>query len=86
MASHDVGPLHAAEFFLTATLHDTNEQPDPIYVDGVFVGGAGDLVAVDHNDNEETFTLPAGAILPIKPKILKSTGTTATNIILLMRK
>jgi hypothetical protein len=53
-------------------------------VKGVYVGGGGDLAFVGEDDNEETFTAVPVGVLPVAPKTIKSTGTTATGIILLL--
>lgn len=52
--------------------------------DAFYVGGAGDVVIVDGNGYELTFTaVQAGTLLPIKCKEILQTGTTATDIIAL---
>lgn len=48
----------------------------------VYVGGAGDIVFV--NDDDTTVTLVGvlvGTLLPISPKRINSTSTTATNLV-----
>ncbi|HEX7313309.1 MAG TPA: hypothetical protein VF297_05285 [Pyrinomonadaceae bacterium] len=62
------------------TPHDTNALA---YTSrALYVGGAGNLVVVMKNNDEVTFnSVPAGAVLSIRVKKVKSTGTTATNII-----
>lgn len=50
---------------------------------GIYIGVAGDIVAVGDDDATSTFTVVAGAILPIRPKRINSTGTTATGIVAL---
>jgi hypothetical protein len=50
----------------------------------LYVGGAGNLVAINENDVAVTFVaVPAGTILPIATKRVNSTNTTATNIVAL---
>lgn len=50
----------------------------------VYIGGAGNLSVISHEDNTSTFVgLTAGTVLKIQPNIIKATGTTATNIIAL---
>lgn len=50
----------------------------------LYVGGAGDVVAVNENGVAVTFTaVPAGAILPIVTAQVKATSTTATAIVAL---
>jgi hypothetical protein len=62
------------------TPHDTNEIA---YVTrGVYVGGAGTLTVVMQDGSTCLFSgIPAGTVLPIRVKIIKSTGTTATLIV-----
>lgn len=51
---------------------------------GLYIGGAGNLVAVAADDTTATFTaVPAGTVLPIKVKRVNSTSTTATAIVAL---
>lgn len=51
---------------------------------GIYVGGAGNIVAVFQDDSVQTFTgALAGTILPISVKRVNSTNTTATNLIAL---
>lgn len=48
----------------------------------VYVGGAGNLVAVDWAGNTCTFTgVLAGTVLPIRVRRINSTSTTATNLV-----
>ena len=51
---------------------------------GVYVGGAGDIVAIDESGTAVTFvgTL-AGTILPIKARRVNATNTTASDLIAL---
>jgi hypothetical protein len=46
----------------------------------LFVQGAGDVHFIGMNGMEDTITLTAGALLPVRVKKLYSTGTTATGI------
>lgn len=65
--------------FAAITPHDTNQLAPPR---AIYVGGAGDIVAVGVDGVEVTFkAVPQGSTLPIRPKIIKNTGTTATLII-----
>ena len=60
------------------TPHDTNRAP---YCRALFIGGVGgDVVIVDSEGVELTYTGVTG-VLPMIPYLVKSTGTTATNII-----
>ncbi len=50
----------------------------------LYVGGAGDVVAVNENGVAVTFAaVPAGTVLPIATARVNDTGTTATNIVAL---
>lgn len=51
----------------------------------LYVGGAGDLSLILANDSAAvTFVgVPAGTVLPVRAKQVRSTGTTATNIVAL---
>lgn len=71
------GPaLYAA----AVTPHDTNELDT--YSRGLFVGGAGALKVTTEGGSVVTFTgVVAGTVLPVRAKIVWSTGTTATNIV-----
>lgn len=51
---------------------------------GVYVGGAGNIVAVDKDGNAVTFNgATAGSILPIRVMRINATNTTATNLVAL---
>lgn len=51
---------------------------------GLYVGGAGNIVATMRSGNDCTFTaVPAGTILPLRVTKVKATGTTATSIVAL---
>lgn len=51
---------------------------------GVWVGGTGDMVVIMANGTTVTITgIPAGSLLPICVSRIKSTGTTATNMLAL---
>lgn len=50
----------------------------------VYVGGTGDLTVMMASGNTVTFpSVPAGAILPIQCKQIRSTDTTATDLVAL---
>ena len=62
------------------TKHDTNNMAQTSRA--LFVGGAGNLVAVMAGGTTVTFTgVVAGSILPIRVTRVNSTNTTATNIV-----
>ena len=49
---------------------------------GIYVGVAGDVVAVDFENNAVTFkNAAAGSIIPIRARRINSTNTTATNLV-----
>jgi hypothetical protein len=49
---------------------------------GVYIGGDGDLNCQLEGGNSVTFVgLKAGTILPIRPVIVNSTGTTASQLV-----
>lgn len=51
---------------------------------GLYVGGAGDVVAVMAGDDTVTFkSVPAGTVLPICIKRVNNTNTTATYMVAL---
>lgn len=48
----------------------------------LYVGGAGNVVAVREDGTAVTFTgVPAGTVLPIRCRRVNSTNTTATSIV-----
>jgi hypothetical protein len=75
------GSMDPANGAFAITPHDTNELA--MIPRALYIGGSGNLVVVLAGDTVAvTFTgLIAGAILPIRPKIVKSASTTATYIL-----
>jgi hypothetical protein len=71
---------HPATHAAAVTPHDSNELS---YVTrAIFVGGAGALKVTTSDGDTVTFTgVTAGTVLPIRAKVVFSTGTTATNIV-----
>jgi hypothetical protein len=65
------------------TPHDTNELT--VLPRAIRANGAGDIVVTmpksDGTDVDVTYTVAAGEVLNIRPKKIKSTGTTATGIV-----
>lgn len=52
--------------------------------DAIYVGGAGNIVAVMGDGTTVTFSgVPAGTRLPIAPTRINATNTTATNLVAL---
>lgn len=50
----------------------------------VYVGGTGNIVAVNQDGSTVTFNgVPAGTVLPIMPLRINSTSTTATGLVAL---
>lgn len=50
----------------------------------VYVGVTGDVTCIDYSGSTVTFTaVPTGTFMPIAPSIIKATGTTATNLVIL---
>ena len=47
----------------------------------IWVNVAGNIALRDHQDNDETFAVAANTLLPLQPKRVLSTGTTASGII-----
>lgn len=62
----------------TALLEDADEAP--VISRGIKVAVAGDVTIINEDDQTSKFTLAAGILYPIRAKIVKSTGTTATGI------
>ena len=51
--------------------------------DGIWVGGAGIVVAVFQNGRTANFTCVAGQLLPLRVKRVNATSTTATLMVAL---
>lgn len=65
------------------TTSDTVDFPEGV-TGAVWVGGAGNVVAVMQNNLTVTFTgVTAGAVLPIAARRINATNTTATNMVAL---
>lgn len=66
---------------VAVTPHDTNELA--VYSRGLYVGVSGNVAVILAGDSSAvTFVgLAAGIIHPIRAKVVKSTGTTATSIV-----
>ena len=64
------------------TKHDTTNIPEGV-TDAVYVGGAGDVVAVFQDDSVVTLTCLAATLLPIRIKRVNSTSTSATAMVAL---
>lgn len=76
-ANDAAGP---GEQFFAITPHDSTNFA--YTVRGIYVGVAGNVVAVNEAGTAVTFTaVPAGTILPIYANRVNSTSTTATNMV-----
>lgn len=80
---HTDTAFSSARRLLAVTPHDTNEIIDP--TKAIFIGGAGNIsiIAVD-DTTSVTLAVQSGQILPIRAKIIRATGTTATGIVALL--
>ena len=71
-----------AATFLAITPSNSTDLDD--LTKAVYVGGAGNIVAVDWLGNTCTFTgVLAGTVLPIRVRRINSTSTTATALVAL---
>lgn len=69
-------------FYAAVTPSDTVDFDD--LARALYVGGAGNVVAVRHDGTTVTFTgVQAGTVLPIAVRRVNSTSTTATSIVAL---
>jgi hypothetical protein len=59
------------------TAHDSTVQPKML---AFMATGAGDIAITSHAGVSMTLTVTAGQIVQLSPKLIKSTGTTATGI------
>jgi hypothetical protein len=76
-------PMDRYNVFDVITPSDTVDLARGL-TDGVWVGGAGNLVAVMENGQARTLTgVTAGALLPLAVKRINATNTTATVILAL---
>jgi hypothetical protein len=70
----------SADGFFAITPHDSTDFA--YNVRGIYVGTAGNVVAVTEAGTAVTFTaVPVGSILPIRAKRVNSTNTTASNLV-----
>ena len=65
------------------TPHNTNEVGD-FYPKGIYVGGAGNITGQLIGDTTDVVfsSVPAGTFLPVSFRLIKATGTTATNMVI----
>ena len=80
-ANVPVGSALPATNALTVTPSDSADLS--VIARGLYIGGAGDVTIIMQGDtNPVTLSAAnAGTILPVRAKRVKSTGTTATNIV-----
>jgi len=71
----------SARKLAAVTPHDTTELAQ--VTKALYVGGAGNVSVIATDDSVAvTFVgVPAGSILPVRAKIVRSTSTTATSIV-----
>ena len=56
----------------------------PVVPEAIWIGAAGAVVVVQQDGTAVTIAaVPAGGILPISPRRINATGTTATSIVAL---
>ncbi len=71
-------------FWAAITPHDTNSlaQYQGKDIRAVYVGGGGNLNCINYDGTTVLFTaVPTGTVLPIRPRIIKSTSTTASALV-----
>lgn len=76
------GSLDSASDGYSVTPADGADLPD--VPRGIWVGGAGDISMVLLSGNVTLKAVPAGTLLPVRPLRVRSTGTTATDIVALL--
>jgi len=78
----EVGNLNVSITYEAVTPSDSTDLTT--LARAIYVGGAGNVVAVQHDGTAVTFTaVPAGTVLPIAIRRINSTSTTATAIVAL---
>ena len=75
-------PTHSSKRVTAVTPSDSTDFTDlPI---AIYVGGAGNVVVVNHDNSTATFVaVPAGTVLPVRPRRINATLTTATYLVAL---
>lgn len=73
----------SAKRLLAVTPHDTNELE---YVTkALFIGAGGTISIIAQEDTAAvSLTVATGSIVPVRAKIVRATGTTATGIVALI--
>jgi len=61
--------------------HDTNE----VRCRGIYVGGTGNISVIGMEDTVPAtfYAVPAGTTLAVSARVIRATGTTATNMVAL---
>jgi hypothetical protein len=78
----EIGDLHVSVVYAAVTPSDSVDFTT--LARAIYVGGAGNVVAVQHDNTAVTFSnVPAGTVLPIACRRVNSTSTTATAIVAL---
>ena len=78
----EVGNLNVSITYEAVTPSDSTDLTT--LARAIYVGGAGNVVAVQHDGTAVTFTaVPAGTVLPIAVRRINATNTTATAIVAL---
>ena len=76
-------PVNLATDAFAITASDTTNFTQ--MASGIFVGVAGTVAVVTEQGNVVSFIAPAGGILPISAKRVNATGTTATDLVGMVR-
>lgn len=76
---HSKGLDSPADSAFAITPHDSNELAQ--VPRGIYVGGAGTIIATIAGTDITFASAQAGSILPIRPTLIKATGTTATSLV-----
>jgi ABC-type Fe2+-enterobactin transport system substrate-binding protein len=71
------GETKAATLWQSVTPSDSTD----VNFRAIWITTAGNVALRDRNDNDVTFTVVASTLLPVQPKRILSTGTTATGIV-----
>lgn len=80
-ATHTTGLDSPASRAFAVTPDDNNDLA--VTTRAIYTGAGGTIVAILAEDSAEvTFaSLPAGTVLPVRARRIKSTGTTATGVV-----
>lgn len=80
-ASHQQDLDSPANNGAAVTPHDTNELAT--YARALYIGTGGNLSIISPGDSAAVtyVNVQGGTILPVRAKIVRATGTTATNIV-----